>query len=139
MTIESIMTKRPAHIGPEASVFAALNLLNELDVRHLPVVEAGELRGIISDRDLKYLSPAELDKASEAQSRLDLSEKLKKKVSEVMSTDLIYLNPESSIKEAIDLMLDQKVGAIPIVSVDNSLVGIVSYIDVIKAASNFFD
>ncbi|HXW54070.1 MAG TPA: CBS domain-containing protein [Myxococcota bacterium] len=134
MNVEDIMTRHPAHIGSDASVFAALNLLKELDVRHLPVVDAGELVGMISDRDLQSLSPTELDEANLANSTFDLTIRLKQRVANLMNPNVFFVNPESPVAEVIDLMLDHRVGAIPVVDLDNSLVGIVSYFDILRAA-----
>ncbi len=128
------MTKNPAYIGTSASIFDALNLLNDLDVRHLPVVENGQLKGIISDRDMRSFSASELEKAKMAGSVLNLSSKLSEGVSNYMSGSVFFVNPESPITEVIEIMLDQKVGAIPVIDTDNTLVGIVSYMDIIKVA-----
>ena len=135
MAVSDIMSKNPVHIGPKASVFAAINLLNQMDVRHLPVVENGELKGIISDRDLKAFSASELEQAQLAQSNFDLSLRLKQAVSDIMDGNVFFVNPESPINEVIDIMLDQKIGAVPVVDLDNTLVGIVSYVDILKQAA----
>jgi CBS domain-containing protein len=135
MVVRDIMTKSPVHVAPNASVFAALNLLNDLDVRHLPVVVNGELRGIISDRDLRSLSAPELERAAQAESQFDLNKKLKQCVADLMNPTVFFVGPESLLTEAIDIMLDQKIGAIPVVDSDNTLVGIVSYVDILREAA----
>lgn len=139
MIVGDIMSKNPAHIGPTASIFSALNLLKDLDVRHLLIMENGELVGILSDRDIRALSAADREAAKIASTNFDLSQALKRPVSEFMSTDVFYVEPETLIQEAIDIMLDQNVGAIPVVNADNSLVGIVSYVDILKAASSILN
>jgi CBS domain-containing protein len=135
MNICDIMTKHPAHIGPNASIFAALNLLKDLDVRHLPVVENGQLVGIISDKDLKSLSAQELERASLDSTNFDLTSVLQQPVSDFMSGNIFFVSPEAPIAEAIDIMLDQRIGAVPVVDLDNSLVGVVSYVDILRAAT----
>lgn len=134
MDARDIMTKNPAYIRPEAAASAAIDLLNELDVRHLPVVENEELVGIISDRDIKSFSAPELERASSAQSGFSLSQRLNQNVSNLMSAPTFFVNPETSIIEVIDIMLDQKISAVPVVDLDNKLVGIVSYIDILREA-----
>jgi len=134
MRVEEIMTRHPVYIRSDANVFAALTMLRDLDVRHLPVVDGDELVGIISDRDLTSFSAAELEKASVIDSPSDLTLRLKQSIAHLMSPTIFFVNPESSVTEAIDIMLDQKIGAIPVVDVDNSLVGIVTYFDVLKEA-----
>ena len=131
MVIGEIMTKNPVTAMASSTVSAALSTLHDLDVRHLPIVDGGELVGIISDRDLRSfvaLDVYEPDKQEEVR------EKLRTPVSEIMATDLAALDPESELVEAIDMMLEERVGAIPVVNRSNKeLVGIVSYIDVLRA------
>jgi CBS domain-containing protein len=138
MRVRDVMTKNPAHLGSDATIFAAFNLLKDLDVRHLPIVDAEELAGILSDRDLGAFSGAELETAMNANSLFDLSEMLKKRVSDYMDKNVFFVTPESLVSDAIDLMIDQKIGAVPVVNAENTLVGIVSYLDILKAASTLF-
>jgi acetoin utilization protein AcuB len=52
-----------------------------------------------------------------------------------LSSDVITVYPESTLEEVIDLMIEYRIGAVPVVEVDSSrVIGIVSYIDVLRAA-----
>jgi acetoin utilization protein AcuB len=56
-----------------------------------------------------------------------------------MTTDVISVNPETELEEVVDLMIEHKIGAVPVVEADSSkLVGIVSYIDALRAARDLF-
>lgn len=136
MVVAEIMTKDPVTVDAAARIRDVISSLFELDVRHIPVVEGRELVGIISDRDLRgYLAPAlvELEKPS------DVAAKLNQPISSVMSSDVLSVDPETELSEVVELMLDHKVGAIPVVDPDSSeLVGIVSYMDVLRAAQDSF-
>jgi CBS domain-containing protein len=138
MRVGDVMSKHPVHISSDATVFAALNLLKDMDFRHLPVVDGGQLCGILSDKDLKSLSAHDLETAYYADSEKDLNAKLLDRVASLMNPNVFFVNPESSIVEAIDVMTDQKVGAVPVVDLDNSLVGIVSYVDILREAAKLF-
>jgi acetoin utilization protein AcuB len=122
MVVQEIMTENPVTVDAADTIDRVEGLLRELDVRHLPVLDDGELLGIISDRDLGPFRAAledERDPVTAAQ---------------IMSGDLITVTPETDLGEAVDTMLDQKVGALPVVANDTrNLVGIVSYVDVLKA------
>lgn len=114
------MTRNPvfARVGQTAS--EAARLMHDLDVRHLPVVDERELVGIISDRDLGGFA----DEGAEFG---------QKSVAQVMSADVLSLCPEDTLSEAVDLIVDHKVGALPIVDSSGELVGILSYVDVLEA------
>ena len=136
MVVEEIMTQSPVTVDAGATIREAIATLFELDVRHLPVVQGADLVGIVSDRDVRaYLAPAmlELEHASE------VAERQRRPVSSIMQSDVLSVAPETEIEEVIDLMLEQKVGAIPVVrSGSQELVGIVSYVDVLRAARELF-
>lgn len=105
-------------------------MLLELDVRHLPVVDEGQLVGIVSDRDFRQVSVL----LGGAGSPDGLQRLLARPVSDFMSSDVISVDPEAEIDEIIDIMIEQKVGALPVVASNSELIGIVSYIDVLRAA-----
>jgi acetoin utilization protein AcuB len=131
------MTSHPEHIVATGSVQEAVNKLFELDARHLPVVdEHGELVGVLSDRDLReYSQPYEMQFENLSTS----DEREVTPVSDIMSGDVISAHPEDDITEIIDMMIDQKVGAVPVVDpLDGNLVGIVSYIDILREAAELF-
>ena len=133
LTVSDIMTRNPEHIDAAAPVQEAVNRLFELDVRHLPVTDdGGELVGVLSDRDLREFSePYEMqfENVSPAE------ENEATPVSDVMAGDVISAHPEDDVADLIDMMIDQKIGAVPIVDpIEGNLVGIVSYIDILRAA-----
>jgi CBS domain-containing protein len=136
MVVDEVMSGEPFVVSLTETVGAAIKKLIEADVRHLPVVSDGELVGMVSDRDLRSFTPVamlELTHPRELQSRLA------QPVSKVMTTDVISVNPETQIEEVIDLMIEHKFGAVPVVEPHGSkLVGIVSYIDALRAARDQF-
>lgn len=135
MRVRDIMTEDPQYVEASDSIYHAIELLNELDVRHLPVVSGGEVIGMISDRDIRNYDLPLVTRASEE------DEELKQiLVSSVMTSDSYCLGPEEEIGEIIRLMIDQKFGAVPVVDpIDGDLVGIVSYIDVLRAFEEYLD
>lgn len=134
MTARDVMTETPATVGPTSTVRSAVELLHTLDVRHLPVVnEDGELVGMISDRDLRalqipyFVGPEHIG---------DLRTALNATVATLMSSDVLSVEEEADLAEVVDLMLDHKIGAVPVTNADGALVGIISYIDVLRALPN---
>ena len=128
MVVDEVMTREPTTVSSTVSIGVALDTLKEVDARHLPVVDEGRLVGILSDRDLLELRNV-LDDPDIDTSILDRA------ISACMSTDVVSVNSETELAEAIDVMLERRVGALPVVEAETeSLVGIVSYVDVLRAA-----
>jgi acetoin utilization protein AcuB len=128
------MTRNPEHIEAGEPVQEAVNKLFELDVRHLPVVdEYGELVGIISDRDVREFSqPYD----AQYENLGPNNEREATPVNNIMEPGVISVHPEDDVTEVIDLMIDHKIGAVPVVdALDSSLVGIVSYVDILREAA----
>lgn len=110
MLVQAIMTVELVTTEPSRSVESALRLMHEGRFRHLPVLQNDKLVGIISDRDVN--SPAF------------------RTVGEVMHADVITVTRDTPIDVAARLMLDNKLGALPVV--DNGqgdLAGIVTQSD----------
>src|SRR3974390_749581 len=129
-TAQDLMTENPMTISPDATVREAARLLYSLDVRHLPVVdEEGALVGMLSDRDLRGLAnPVTLAQKDDE----DLQVVLGGSVATLMSSDVLSVELEDDAAEIVDLMLEYKVGAVPVVDSEGLLVGIVSYMDVLR-------
>jgi acetoin utilization protein AcuB len=131
LTVRDVMTPRPTVILQSAPVRAAQTAMAELDVRHLPVVnEDHELVGMLSDRDLRGL-PFVHDEAqriaAEEATRPD------SRVSGIMSADPLTVGPDEPLSDVVELMVDSRIGAVPVVGPNGRLVGIVSYLDVLRA------
>jgi acetoin utilization protein AcuB len=129
MIVEEVMSREPIVVRTTDSIRHAMSASMEGDVRHLPVVEDGRLVGIVSDRDLRDACSTALYSAAVQDGPLDES------ISKIMSSDVISVSAETELGEVIDLMIEHKVGAIPVVQLDRAtLIGIVSYVDVLRAA-----
>jgi acetoin utilization protein AcuB len=132
MFVEDIMTADVVTAKSSTSIREVIDILFECDVRHLPIVEDGELVGIVSDRDLRvFLAPplTQLDRPEV------VAQGMARAISSVMSSDVVSVTPATEVEELIDVMLDQRIGAVPVVRPGSQeLVGIVSYTDVLRAA-----
>jgi acetoin utilization protein AcuB len=132
MIVSEVMNKNPQVVEVTEPVRRAATLLLELDVRHLPVVEDGELVGILSDRDLRSIQPAALGEPDNAD---ELRALLAQPVSTLMSSDVVTFEPEDDLADVVDSMVELRIGAVPIVAAGSrELVGIVSHIDILRAA-----
>jgi acetoin utilization protein AcuB len=111
MLVESVMTRAVVTTEPSRSVHSAALLMREGRFRHLPVLLRDRLVGIVSDRNVTA-SPQGAT------------------VGEVMRTDVICVAPDTPIEVAARLMLDNQIGALPVVANGSStLAGIVTQSD----------
>jgi acetoin utilization protein AcuB len=129
MVIEDVMSRSVVTLQPQQTLRDAIDLLRSKHIRHLPVVEGGKLVGIVSDRDVKRTTPSlvggiERDEYDEA---LDTT-----KVSRFMTRDPITVSPGTSLKAAVAIFIEKKVGALPVIGADAVLEGIVTEIDLLR-------
>ena len=131
MRAGTLMTAYPVTVTPQTTVAEALDLMRDMDIRHLPVVDGGALVGMLSDRDLAYLNVGGLltDQGAEGVRR-----KLATPVIKLMRPDVICVEPETDLSDVVELLIEHKIGAVPVVRPDTrAVLGIVSYIDVLRA------
>ena len=133
---EDVMTRNPVTLDITSTVQDAADMMWAAEVRHIPVVERGTLVGMISDRDLRsYMlpRPERIFRADEERARMAVS------VSAVIPSDVTTVRPDTPVAELLDILLEEKIGAVPVLAPDTGdLIGVVSYIDVLRAVRPFF-
>lgn len=126
MKVRDIMVKEVATLDINDELSLANDIMRLGRIRHLPVVENQQLVGIISERDLFRSSLAQaLGYASEA-SR-DLMKTLR--IKDVMVPAVVTVSPETALCEAVGLMVEKKIGCLPVVENDK-LVGLITETDI---------
>lgn len=137
MLASDLMTPNPLTVSPQASVAEVWDLMRDADVRHVPVVQAEALVGMVSDRDLARVDVVRLLKVQGADA---LREELATPIVRVMSADVIAVGPDADIGEVIDLLIDHRIGAVPVVREETrEVLGIISYVDVLRALQSVLD
>lgn len=131
MDIAAIMSTDPLTIGPDATPDEALQLMDDQDVRHLPVVDAGRLVGVISDRDL-------LSEIGWVPARTDAQRAARKArgghatVREIMHQPVTTADADDSVvTAAVDLVVES-IGCLPVLT-DGKLVGMITEMDLAAA------
>ncbi len=127
MKVVDVMTTDPVSIAPEDSIQQASDIMDEENIRQLPVTNEKELIGIITDRDIRSFLGGRSLSYLEAQEVA-----IKTKIASVMTDKPITLSPEDDIREAVELLLEEKVGGIPVVDPGVGLMGIITYVDVLR-------
>jgi acetoin utilization protein AcuB len=129
--VADVMTQDPVSLSPSDTIQQAEELMYEHRIRQLPVVQHSELVGIITDRDIRsFLSGRLFSTVEERETTLNT------KIDAVMSTEPITLSPDDDLSDAVETLIEEKIGGIPIVEEDKGLVGIVTYVDVLRCFSN---
>ncbi len=101
--------------------------MDEENIRQLPVTNGNALIGIITDRDIRsFLGGRSLSYLEEQEVVMET------KVATVMTDKPITLSPDDDLREAVELLLEEKVGGIPVVDWDVGLMGIITYVDVLR-------
>lgn len=134
MIVRDIMSPEPYAASVTSSVRHILRMISEADVRHLPILEEGALVGIVSDRDLRGLDERVATTEDPEARRRALAEP----VSSIMTSSVVSVGPDDEVADAIDLMIEHRIGAVPVVEAgSDKLVGIVSYVDALRVARDF--
>jgi acetoin utilization protein AcuB len=129
--VKQVMSSELRTLKRESSVRLAMKLLVLGDIRHLPVLDDGRLVGIVSERDLQPLFAGVLEKVERPD---DVERRLSQPISNVMTTHVLAVNPETELVDAVEIMVANRIGALPVVETETAkVVGIVSYVDVLKA------
>ncbi len=123
------MTSHVVTLGPDDSLLEAHRLMGAERIRALPVVEDGELKGIITRTDL--LS----NDNSRFLSRNNQEESLKvltNSVSQIMITNVTTITPETTLLDAARLMLENKFHSLPVLDAEKKLAGILTESDLFR-------
>ncbi len=127
MQVIELGDTRVVQVRPEDSIDHAIELMEQNGFRHLPVVERGHIRGMVSDRDI-LKAVGMLPSVERTASTVGPAQIGAKRVSEVMTTPAITAPAESPLHVAAELMLRENIRAVPLVYKDH-LSGIVTQTD----------
>lgn len=123
--IEKWMVRTPYVASRDMKPQVALDMMKELEFRHLPVVEDGRLVGIISDRDLREIS--HLPQASLLV------------ISDIMRKNVYAVRRDAPLKEIVLGMLDRRIGSAIVLNARQEVVGIFTTTDALRVLSDLLD
>jgi acetoin utilization protein AcuB len=128
MRIRDVMTKNPITVDSETLVLDAQRMMKENNIRRLPVVDKGNLVGIVTQHDLLQASPSPATSLSIHELNYLLA---KMKVKEVMKKNPFTLTPDTPFEEALRIGQDKKIGSFPVME-KGKLVGIITESDTVR-------
>jgi IMP dehydrogenase len=112
---ENVMIFDPITIGLEATVAEAMNLMSEYKIGGIPVIDSnGILKGIVTNRDLRF------------------ENNLARKITEVMTTNLITTNHQTNLQAAARILQKHKIEKLPMIDESGKLIGLITYKDITK-------
>jgi CBS domain-containing protein len=120
--IRELMTVRPRTVNVGDSIVEAAKLMRGEDTGLAPIVDGGRLVGVVTDRDIAVRVVAT---GKDPQTT---------RVEEIASSDLVTIDPDQDLDEALRLMAKHQVWRLPVVEEDGSLIGIVAQADVARYA-----
>ncbi len=114
-------------VTPDVTLAQARDLLHRHRIRHLPVVEGDRLLGLLTDRDIRQVSPSSATDITPDQATAFLAQI---RVDQAMVRQLRTVSPYTTIEEAARLMIEHKIGCLPVLEADR-LVGIITETDIL--------
>lgn len=130
---ESVRHHMRVHVvtlGPDDTLLSASSLMRDHGIRHIPIVAGEVVIGIVSDRDLRRACGIELiqDECAEQRGELYVAESA---LSEIMSNKVRSIDPDDTVRKALDEMVGHRIGALPVVE-GEKLVGIITDTDLVR-------
>jgi acetoin utilization protein AcuB len=118
-------------LTPAETVGQADELMTQNRFRQIPIVMKKELVGIVTDRDVRsFLSGSLLANPH------DRDRAFNTPIQEIMTTDPITVSPDDDLQEIVELLIEEKIGGVPVVDETEGLVGIVTYVDLLRCFLN---
>ena len=127
------MTRAPSTVSADDSLLDAAARMADRGVRHLPVVDGDRhVVGMLSDRDVRTVvgDSTHLPRPDHAPVHMRAL-----RVCDVMTRDALVVRQNTPFADVVKVFTDQRVGAVPVVDDADHLVGIISYVDVLKNAN----
>ena len=124
LRVRDAMTREVITLEPEASAARAWGICRERKIRHLPIVDNGRLVGLVSDRDLRDVSPPR--EGRDQENTLGWV-----RVRDIMTRDLVAIHPLDTIDHAAREIHDRKIGCLPVID-EGKLVGIITSQDMMR-------
>jgi len=133
--VREIMQEKIVTIAAGDSLSTVEDIMTLGGVRHIPVVHAGKLVGVVSERDLLRASLSALNETGVDQRRAFLHAV---EIGRVMSTPPIVIEPDAKVENAALVMAEKRIGCLPVMEGDE-LIGLITEKDVLLYVARFAD
>ena len=134
--VSDYMSRKIVSVKPETGVREAFFKMKENHIRHLPVVDKkNKLIGIVSDRELRR--PDWVDESLDISHVYYLNDEMS--VGDVMIQKVLVLHTYDNLRKAVKTLLDNNIGATPVLDKTEALVGMLSAVDLLRAFEELMD
>ncbi|TSA81777.1 CBS domain-containing protein [Deinococcus detaillensis] len=130
--VSEVMTPRPLTLSPSANLAKAAMTMQTMRVERLPVVHQGQLVGILTDGEVRRALPAIHEGLTPWEFAVRAGSLL---VRQAMRSPVLTVEEHSRLGAALEMMVERRIGGVPVVNEDGGLVGILTLTDVLKAAA----
>jgi acetoin utilization protein AcuB len=131
--VTNYMSRKVISVKPDTGVRTAFFLMKQHHIRHLPVVDdENRLIGIVSDRELRR--PDWVDEAVDITHPYYLDDELT--VGDVMITNVHVIHTYDTLRKAVKVLLENKIGAAPVLDKPGDVVGMLSAVDLLRAMND---
>ena len=129
MKVRELIGTKVVTVTPETRAKQAFVLMKKSGIRHLVVVDGETIVGIVTDRDLRRPQAADLFKSWDEVYRLSNDFD----VEDVMASPVLTIDASADVREAARLMVEKRIGALPVTDAHRGLAGIVTESDLLRA------
>ena len=128
MYVDRIMTREVLQVTEDARVTQWAALMRDHHIRHLPVVRAGHLVGLVTSHVLERVAPSPITTLTVGEANYLLG---KLTAAKLMRSQVITCAPDTLVEEAAHLLRQEKIGCLPVVEKSGQLVGILTHEDLL--------
>ncbi len=136
LLVKDWMTKDVVTVSPDTPMLDAHQVMREKKIRRVPVVQNGKVVGIVTRSDVREAEPSDATTLNVWEINYLLA---KLRVKDIMTSEVITVSPQDTIKTAATLLYENKIGALPVVENDNKLAGIITESDIFRILIAWFN
>lgn len=129
MFVEQRMTAKPITITSTSTIADASELMRSNNFRRLPVVDNGKLVGLVTDRDLRAVSPSPATTLSIFELNYLLA---KMQIKDIMQKKVITIQTDATVEEAAILLYNHRIGGLVVVDPQGGVTGVITETDIFK-------
>lgn len=127
--VSEIMSRRVVTLNLDDRLSEAKEIFDNVSFHHLPVIDDGELVGVLTKKDMEFAISPYIGQSSELPRDVQT---LEKRIHQVMTRDPIHLSHDYKLRKAVEIMLDNGISCLPVTNKRKQVVGIITWRDLLR-------